>query len=291
MKRFFIINPKSGAGKDSSALKRAVAKHFKTAEIAVTQCRGHAKELAAKAVQEGCKQIIVAGGDGTVNEAVQSLAGAPVALGVMAFGSGNGLARELGCPLDNYDEVCKYILNAKQVRCDLGKANGEYFINLAGFGLEADIAWQFDKQGAKGLRGKWPYFKIGAKEFLNYVPPCILVAVDGAAPRRYHPITMVFSNGRQYGSGFKIAPLASLSDGFLDMVIIDNTGILRLLAGLPNFFINGISPVEVRAFRKIKKAKIEVAGAFHYHVDGEPRDVKDLLKIEVEEGAITLLTA
>jgi YegS/Rv2252/BmrU family lipid kinase len=289
MKRLFIINPKSGTARDSDNLITSINQYFPGADIVFTERKGHARELAAKAVTDGYKQVITAGGDGTINEAVQSLAGSEVALGVIARGSGNGLARELGAPLGNHDLACKAILNSREVRCDLGRANGEYFANLAGVGFEADIAAAFDEQGKTGARGKWPYFKIGAREFFNYKAPRVAVELDGGKTITLRPLTLAFSNGRQYGSGFKIAPKASFTDGLLDMVEIKNDNIMRLILGFPNFFKEGISPIKITKVQKIKKATIKIKGPFYYHIDGEPRQAKDLLEIEIAPAAISFL--
>ena len=289
MEALFIINPKSGAGGLLDELKTAIKNSFPRADIILTQRAGHAKELAAKAALENFGQVIVAGGDGTINEAAQGLANTQTALGVIPLGSGSGLARELGAPLNNFAAACNNILTARPLRCDLGRANGEYFINLAGLGLEADIAAAFDEHGKTGKRGKWPYFKIGAKKVFGYKAPRVKIAADGAAAVEMRPLTLVFSNGRQYGSGFKIAPKASFNDGLLDMTAVESQNIARLLLGLPNFFKEGLSPVETRKFRQLKKAVVHVDGEFNYHIDGEPRRAKDLLEIEIVPAAISLL--
>ena len=293
MKRLFIINPNSGKKGRAQKLKAVIKKHFGADDIDIelTRRKGHGKELAVKALAKGYEQIIVCGGDGTINEAAQALAHTKTALGVIPLGSGNGLAREIGMPLDNFDAACNTIAAARAVRCDLGKANGEYFVNLAGMGIEADIAADFDSHGT---RGKWPYFKLGAQRILNYRAP--LVNIDTEAPAgpqniKMRPLTLVFSNGRQYGSGFKIAPAASFNDGLLDMVCIKRQNIAKLLVSMPNFFKQGIMPIETRDFYKITKATVNIGGEFNYHIDGEPRRGKDTLQIEIAPGAIYLIMA
>jgi YegS/Rv2252/BmrU family lipid kinase len=291
MKRLFIINPKSGTARDGDNLRFSINKHFPCADIIFTKRKGHAKELAANAVAQGYNQVIVSGGDGTINEVVQSLAGSETALGVIARGSGNGLARELGCPLDNYDLACKTILNAYEVRCDLGRANGEYFANLAGIGFEADIAFKFDRAAKSGKRGKLPYFTIGLKEFSSFKPPRVKVIYETGEEAVFFPLTMVFANGRQYGTNFKIAPHADLSDGLLDMVVVNNAGFFRLLLGFVNFFAEGLAPVKLTSARKVKKAVLNIEGPFYYHIDGEPRETRDSLTIEIMPGALKILMA
>lgn len=288
-KMLFIINPKSGKGVSSDALAACVRAHFGAAQIVFTESKGHAMELAAKAAADGMEKVIVAGGDGTINEAVQGLVGSKTALGVIARGSGNGLARELGCPLNNFELACQNIANSKPILCDVGVAENEYFINLAGLGIEADIAHKFDEQGKSGARGKWPYFKIGAREVIKHTPKYLEVELDDGRFLSMSPLTLVFANGRQYGSNFKIAPQASLSDGYLDMVMVQNANPLRLLLSLPNFFAEGISPIKVTKTIKIKSAVVRCPGTFYYHTDGEPKQGKDALHISIKPASLYIL--
>jgi Sphingosine kinase and enzymes related to eukaryotic diacylglycerol kinase len=285
----FIINPKSGKGRNLDELVACIKENFNGAQVVFTQSRGHAKQLAAAAVEEGKERVIVAGGDGTINEAVQSLAGTKCALGIIARGSGNGLAREIGCPLNNVRLACRNISNSKPVLCDVGVVQGEYFVNLAGVGIEADIAHKFDVQGKTGKRGMWPYFKIGFGEVLHHTPRYIEMKLDDGRFLSCAPLTLVFANGRQYGSNFKIAPQASLNDGYLDMVMVEAANPFRLLLSLPNFFVKGLSPVNVTKNFKIKSAEIHCPGTFYYHIDGEPKEAKDVLTISVKPACLNIL--
>ena len=286
MKRLFIINPKSGKNNKASELEQIIKTQFYGADIVFTKEAGHAKKLAEGAVKQGYEQVIVAGGDGTVNEAASSLVGTKTYLGIIPLGSGNGLAREIGCPLDNLQKACNNIYMAKPVLCDIGKANGEYFLNVAGIGLEATIAHAFAKVKTRGI---WPYFKIGFSKILKYKAPEIEVWADEESLIFLNPITLVFANGKQYGSNFKIAPQASLTDGKLDMVYVKQSPVWKLLLGLPNFFKPNFSSVKLTKSRTVKKATITCQGKFVYHLDGEPKKATDKLEIEVRPKAIYLL--
>jgi len=289
MQRLFIINPKSGK-KLGLGLKNIIKKYFPDDEIVFTEYKGHAKELAAQAVLSNTEQVIVAGGDGTINEAVQSLAKTNTALGIIALGSGNGFARELGCCLGALEQRVSSLKDFKIKTYDLGLANGEYFINLAGVGIEADIAAKFDSLGAEGKRGKWPYFKIGAKSLFTYKAPLLKVKADGKEYELKN-LSLVFANGRQYGSGFFIAPKAAFDDGFLDMTAVKQANIFKLLLGLPSFFFPSCKIVSIADTYKIKFAEVCISGCFSYHIDGEPKQGKDKLKIEICAKAIKVLCA
>ena len=286
MKRLFIINPKSGKNNKASELEQIIKTQFDSADIVFTKAAGHAKKLAEGAVKQGYAQVIVAGGDGTINEAAASLVGTKTALGIIPLGSGNGLAREIGCPLDNLQKACNNIYMAKPVLCDVGKANGEYFLNVAGIGLEATIAHAFAKVKTRGI---WPYFKIGFAKILKYKAPEVEVWADDKNLIFLNPTTLVFANGKQYGSNFKIAPKASLTDGNLDMVYIEEQPLWKLALGLPNFFKPNFTSVNLTKTRMVKKATITGQGKFVYHLDGEPKPATDKLEIEVVPKAIYLL--
>jgi lipid kinase, YegS/Rv2252/BmrU family len=286
MKRLFIINPKSGKNNRASELEQIIKTQFYDADIVFTKAAGHATKLVANAVKQNYEQVIVAGGDGTINEAASSLVGTKTALGVIAFGSGNGLAREIGCPLDNLQKACNNIYMAKPVLCDIGKANGEYFLNVAGIGLEATIAHAFANVKTRGML---PYFKIGFTQVLKYKAPKVEVWADDKSLIFLNPTTLVFANGKQYGSNFKIAPQASLTDGKLDMVYIEEQPLWKLALGFPNFFKPNFTSVKLTKSRTIKKAVITGQGKFVYHLDGEPKQATDKLEIEVLPKAIHLL--
>ena len=286
MKRLFIINPKSGKNNKADELEQTIKTQFYNADIVFTKAAGHAKKLAADAVKQGYAQVIVAGGDGTINEAASALIGTKTALGVIAFGSGNGLAREIRCPLDNLQKACNNIYMSKPVLCDAGKANGEFFFNVAGIGLEATIAHAFAKVKTRGML---PYFKIGFEQILKYKAPLAEVWADDKSLIYLNPITLVFANGKQYGSNFKIAPKASLTDGKLDMVYVKRSPLWKLALGLPSFFKPNLKAVKITQERQIKKATITCQGKFVYHLDGEPKEPTDKLEIEILPKAIYLL--
>lgn len=287
MKICFIVNPKSGKKKlDIDLLKASVARYFPQGCVVLTQGPSHATMLAREAVAQGTQVVVAVGGDGTINETAQGLVGTQTALGVIARGSGNGFARELGMLLPVEKAVAR-LANLRPVLCDVGYANKELFLNLAGVGIEAVIAWQFMEQGKTGKRGMWPYFKMGAQTAWSYRPQPLRVTCDGKTSE-ISPLTLVFANGRQYGSNFKIAPHASLSDGKLDMVEIKNAK-YKLAAAVPFFFTNKKPPFGVTATTQIENAVVESDREILYHIDGEPRQADRRLEITIKPGALRLL--
>ena len=288
MKIRFILNPKSGKKHaDPEHLAQVIQLNFPGADMRLTKAPGHATELAREAVNLGFESVVAIGGDGTINETAQGLVGTQTALGIIPHGSGNGLAREIGMPL-LLEEAVMRLQKATRVPCDTGRANGELFLNVAGVGIEADIAWQFMQHGKNGARGKWPYFKIGIKTVFNYQPHVLELEADGQKTT-LAPLTLVFANGRQYGSNFKIAPHASLTDGQLDMITVFNTPKWKLALAAPSFFTDTWRPFGVTQETSVRHAVIFQPGEILYHLDGEPRKTQDRLEISIQPKNLILL--
>lgn len=287
MKTLFIINPKSGHGLDPERALAGIRTNFPDAQWAFTERAGHATELAQKAVERGFEAVIAVGGDGTINETAKPLIGTQTALGVVPRGSGNGFARELGMPL-LFEDALLALQHTRVQLSDVGQANGEYFLNLAGVGIEAFIAYQFMQHGKSGKRGMWPYFKLGAKAVFSYKPKTLEVTSDGKT-ETLTPLTLVFANGTQYGSNFKIAPQASLTDGYLERVEVLPVSKFKLALAAPTFFSDNYRPVHVTNTVRVKETLIKYPGEIIYHIDGEPRTAQNELKISILPGALNLL--
>ncbi len=144
------------------------------------------------------------------------------------------------------------------------------------------------EHGKTGQRGMWPYFKIGAKTALSYKPKMLDLTADDVQTKTA-PLTLVFANGRQYGSNFKIAPKASLTDGLLDMVTVTDAPKWKLALAAPFFFTDDWRPFGVTETKHVKRAVIRLPGDIVYHIDGEPRKTQDTLEIAVEPKALKVL--
>lgn len=287
MKILFIINPKSGKGRDPQDTVNCIKLNFPQAAWALTTGPRHATELAAKAVSQQYEAVVAVGGDGTINETAQALVNTPTALGVIPGGSGNGFARELRMPF-HLQEAVFCLQKAKTVRCDVGQANGELFLNLAGVGIEAQIAYDFMQYGKTGKRGMWPYFKLGAKDAFTYQPQEMQLEYDGRR-ETIRPLSVTFANGTQYGSNFKIAPQASLTDGWLEKVVIKNVHKLKLLAAAPTFFTDDSTHLGVTDTTRVKHVLLRQPGEIIYHLDGEPKKTQDQLEIKILPAALNVL--
>ena len=288
MKIRFIVNPASGKNKDNVQDKITCIKTaFPQAEVLLTQGPGHATELAREAALHNFGAVIAVGGDGTLNETACGVVNTLTALGIIPAGSGNGFARELGLSL-SFRKAVRQLRRVAVCPCDIGRANGKLFLNVAGVGLEAEIAWQFMQHGKNGPRGKWPYFKLGAQIVCAYQPLPWEIQLDGKKGFLC-PLSLAFANGRQYGSNFKIAPQADLADGLLDMVAVQKLPLWKLALALPSFFLGNKPPFEATQTARVKRVVLSREGTFPFHVDGEPQQAQNTLEITAEANALKIL--
>lgn len=269
----FIINPRSGVlrnyGPLSEQMKTLCGKAGRSCVIHVTERAGHAGEIAARARQAGSKCVVVAGGDGTINDAARSLANSGVTLGVIPSGSGNGFARELGMALDP-SKALEQVLSGRTVNIDTGSINGELFFNMAGIGLDERIGRAFNHFGKHAVRGQWPYFLLGIKELLLYSPPEIELCVAGQR-HKFRPLVIAFANGRQHGGGALISPGAKLDDGLLHITVVEYQSLPYILTYLPKLFSGQIESVPFVKTFTAAEAEIFSPAPLTYHVDGEER--------------------
>src|SRR5262249_5064136 len=130
----------------------AVDRHGGRAEVFVTECGGHARELAKAAVERGARLVVAWGGDGTINEVATALVfDEDSAMGIVPAGSGNGLARALGID-PRPERALAAALSAEPRRMDVGELGGRLFVNVAGIGFDAYVAARFNAPGNR-LRG------------------------------------------------------------------------------------------------------------------------------------------
>jgi len=269
-----IINPISGLGaRPDTARRRAeqaaafAETHGVAADIFVTERRGHARELAQSAMARGVRIVMAWGGDGTVNEVASALAFHDTALGVVPSGSGNGLARELSLPFDARAAFAQ-ALTTRRRRIDAGELGGHLFFNVAGVGLDAEVAHRFAEHGL-ARRGLAQYVSLSARALLNYQPQRAALTVD-AVTREVYPLLVAFANARQYGNGALIAPSARVDDGKLDVVVVDYRPLLGVLRRVPALFSGRLASVPGVTMQAALLARIAMPGAIRYHIDGEP---------------------
>lgn len=279
-----IINPIAGSGRATtmgacSDLARSVlSRHGFEVDVHVTGGPADAHRLAADARDAGHDLVVAWGGDGTVNGAGAALAGSPVPLAVIGAGSGNGLARDLGLPLAPAAALEIAATGATRA-IDAGELNGSLFFNVAGIGLDACIADRLAAPDAR--RGLLGYVLATFNEMPSY-QPCeysIAMSEDGGPPLRTRAIFIAIANSRQYGKGAQIAPLASLDDGIMDIVVVKPQSGLRIISRLPSLFRGTLREDDGVLMRTASRLEINSDQPIRFHVDGEPRDMVERLSL------------
>jgi diacylglycerol kinase (ATP) len=219
------LSTNPGGADDAQAALQAAGIRF---EPRPTEGPDHATELALAAVADGRKLVIVAGGDGTVGEVAQALAGTDTVLGVMPLGSVMNTARTLCIPRD-LGGAARVIASGRVLAMDLGKVKDTYFLEAAGVGLDAGLLCYFEKLDRRGL--SMGILRAMVRFLRRLGTPRLLVEVDGQRREVRAPMISI-ANGPFFGAAYTVAPEACVDDGRLDVVIFRGIGVPRMLVHL-----------------------------------------------------------
>jgi len=283
-----IINPASGPARRGAARQRVeIARRTLEAagvehRIVLTERANHAYDLAATAVESGATLVIAWGGDGTLNEVGQALAYTRTSLGVIPGGSGNGFARELKVPFDPAHAIQRALSSADRT-VDAGEIAGRFFFNVAGIGLDAKIA--ADVSTLKHRRGLMPYLMAGTRELLSYFPLEYDLETEFGRTRT-KALTIALANSCQYGYAAKIAPLASLDDGLLDLVVVESRSLAGNIVRLPWLFSGAFHKCPGVFSSKVRSVVARAPSRMLFHVDGEVVEGGRELSARVHAGAL-----
>ncbi len=283
-KTFVILNPAANRGKmdvyRSLVMDRA---ERELARYVETTKQGEAQELAMIAAREGY-QVVIVGGDGTVNEAVNGIlsSGSRVPLGIVGAGSGNDFAwNTLKLPKDPAHSIEK-AFHGKLLEVDAGTANSTYFVNSFSVGLDADIAVSADRmKDMPFMSGARLYYTATIKQLLLGYRKCPwlsmqLVGSDGSMIRvqKKRFVLVAVTNGPTYGAGFRINPKADPADGLFDVCAIDYTPLLRALKLLPIVKKGEHTGLPEVTFYLAKSVFIESEQCVNIQMDGETSNSK-----------------
>jgi len=285
-----ILNPTSGGGGYQHEIPLMVdslrALGWDVAEFP-TERRGHATELARRAVAEGYGRICVLGGDGTVNETINGLAGSGVPLAIVPLGTVNVLALELGISLDPPD-ACKLAAEGTPVQIDLGKAGDRYFSLMAGVGLDALVVAHVNPVLKKTLK-EAAFVLQGLSTVLTAHLPLVRIESDEVCAEGYF---IVLGNARNYGGAFGITPLADMRDGLLDVCVLKDKSLL----GMAHYWLAALLSAHLRhpkvEYFRTAHARLSVAegeGEVLVQTDGEIAG-KLPLDCTVVPGALHVIT-
>ena len=220
-----IYNPYARSER-SKGLRDKIQALDPRAVVRLTGGPGHAAEMARGAVEEGFRTVVAAGGDGTINEVVNGLAGLDVKLGLLPLGTMNVFASELGIPGNRLRRCWEIIRAGHCRRVDLGRANRHFFVQLAGVGFDAQAVAGVDWEAKKNF-GPLSYIISAAKVVAERKPPLLRIEAEGE-PTREGSFVLV-GNGRYYGAPLAVFKQAVIDDGLLDVIVVKNLGYLDFI--------------------------------------------------------------
>lgn len=285
-----LVNPAAGRGAGRRLAPQA-AERLKQAgvqcDVAFTNAAGDMRALAAAALRDGADCVAIAGGDGSVNEAVNGYLGVAredQAFAVIPLGTGNDFAKMLGTGND-WRLACDRIAQDKQKRVDAGRCNGHAFANGIGAGFDAQVALEANQ--IRWLRGNAVYgIALARTLLLRYSTPNARIVHDGGTIEGR--ITMLaLANGTTYGGAFRIAPDADITDGMLDLMVADRLSRAGILGFVPHVLRGTHVGRKGVTLTRTRQCVVETDGPLAVHADGEIIDrAAKRLEVEVLPGAL-----
>lgn len=284
----FIMNPISGTSSKIS-IPDIIGSKLDTSkfnyDITYTEYAGHASEIAEKAVKDNTDIVVAIGGDGTVNEVARKLINTETALGIIPSGSGNGLARHLLIPMDTKKAI--EIINECEIhKLDYGIINDIPFFCTCGMGFDAFISLKF---AMSGKRGPITYAEKVLKEGLKYKPETYEIESEEEGVKRYKAFLVSCANASQYGNNAYIAPQASMSDGLIDVIIMEPFDVIEASQISIDMFNKTLDKnSKIKTFRaKSIKVHRSKPGVIHY--DGDPVMTGEDINISIKSKGIKII--
>ena len=294
-KIIYLINPICGTSK-KEGIKKLIERetsareiHF---EIAATDPDGDYDFLKEKITTEHFTDVVIIGGDGTVNQVTNALRHLPVTFGIIPFGSGNGLAFAADIPKKS-EAALSIIFSGNTKPVDAFYINEHYSCMLSGLGFDAQVAHNF---AAKSTRGLFTYTQESLINFFKAHPFQFEVSLNDFSFFT-DAFAISIANSNQFGNNLTIAPKASLNDGLLDIVIIQKMSKAKLPFALlqqirgNNKLRELVDDMSKKSVLYFQTSSLTIKNLKYapLHIDGEPRETTEEFKIEVLKDAFNLL--
>lgn len=283
-----IFNPVAGHGRSQKQLD-IVKEVFdkKDVEYAVHETieAGHATKLTKALVDNGAKIIVVIGGDGTVAEVAKAIYGTDAALGIIPAGTGNDYRRAVGVP-DEIEDSVEFLLEGKPTPCDALEVNGEIYLNIISMGFDVEVA---KRANAYKIFGSASYTLAAIDRALFAKNQYATITIDGEQIKK-NMLLVAVGNGSHYGGGMNSLPTADITDGLLDICLVDATTPLNILKMLPKYVAGthmGMDIVNIYAAKeiliKLDDKKLPI------NADGEILPETDTLHVKIRKGLINVI--
>ena len=280
-----IVNPRSrngATGRRWGELESKLRAELGVFESELTRGPRDAERIAREGVRSGIERVLVAGGDGTLNEVASGLLAAGLGgyaqIGVLPLGTGGDFARSAGMPL-RMDDAIAALKQANPRAIDAGRIcyrdgalneTTSYFVNVASFGISG-LTDQLVNQTTKRFGGKVSFLAGTLKALVRYRAAPVSVRVDGTLMHDGPLMIAAAANGRWFGGGMHVAPEARLDDGLLDIVLVPEHPKLKLISKLPLLYSGRHLDDPICSFLRGREIEAEAEpGAVLLDIDGEP---------------------
>lgn len=273
MHHVFIVNPVAGKGRGYKMIDK-IKERFEglnqTYEIKITEAPGHAEKLAHECIlKDEPVRLYSVGGDGTLNEVVNGMAGSRAELGIIPCGSGNDSVRSFyNCT--NPIELIDVLPVSPSALVDLGKFNDKYFINIASIGFDAEVVLKsrlFRKIPL--LSGPMTYVLGVLAAIISLKKYRLKITIDDSFNMEKDFLLTIFANGSYYGGGMKASPNSKVDDGLLDFSLVDSVSRLKLMRFFPAFKKGEHLSMKEVFQKKGIRAVVESNEPFPFNIDGE----------------------
>lgn len=281
-----VINPKSGNGKSSKVLSELdILKYSgKVTGIFEWKKKDEVDDLLSQVFAWQPDAVIAVGGDGTVNLIGSSLIHKNIPMGIIPAGSGNGLARHLGIPIET-DKAIKKLIDARTIKIDAGKINQHHFFCTAGLGFDAVVANRFAGIKNRGLIG----YSRESLLSIGQLKPEIFTLQFNDERHIFNALILTFANAAQFGNNAFIAPRASIMDGKIDLTVIEKIGLLHVPGLIYRLFAGNIDKSSSVHTFVSEKFFIQREKTGFLHFDGETAACSKNISVSILPSALTVL--
>jgi diacylglycerol kinase (ATP) len=270
-KTFVILNPAAGSVKDVDALVERI-QHLPDVDVCVTAKPGAATKSTKRALRKGCEMVVAAGGDGTLNEVVNGLRedASAVVVGLIPLGTGNDFARTLGLPTD-MDEAIALLLAGQTRAIDLVRVTSDavrYFVNVSAGGFSGLVDEKLTPE-MKKTWGPLAYLRSAAAALPELRAYRTTLSFEKKKSLTLSLYNVVIANGRYVGGGTQIAPEASIDDGLLDIILIQERSTAELALLAAQVALGNHLSSDAIVFRRAAKVTVNSRPGMWFNVDGE----------------------
>lgn len=267
MRGLVVTNPKARRGE----ARAEIAKVLRDCGLDVLSVEASSLPQAHAAVsfhREHIDFLAVAGGDGTASSVLEIAVRAKLPLGLLPLGTANDLARTLAIPTD-LEQACRVIAGGRTRAVDLGTANGHYFANAAGIGLQPEVARHASPTSKRWL-GPLAYIVAAGQAWRHSRPFRSRIEIAGREPQTLDSIQLTVANGRYFGGGMLVDSEATIDDSLLHLLHIEPVSALQLLSILPRLYRGTESTAQGTWVADARALDVHTDRKLAVSLDGEP---------------------